>query len=228
MKRAYFPIAALVVASLAGLWTLNACARDSADAAAALDKWQAGSNYALLPSPQPTQAKPGKVEVDEVFWYGCGHCYALDPMLESWKLNKPDFVEFVRIPVMWGPVHQQHAKIYYTLQALNRPDLHAKVFDAIHKDHNLLAAEDEAQARALHLAFFKDHGVTEKDFTAAYDSMTVAANLERAREATYRYNVTSVPQMIVNGKYMTDVSMAGGQGPLLNLVNDLATSEKKR
>jgi protein dithiol oxidoreductase (disulfide-forming) len=228
MKRAYFPIAALVVASLAGLWTLNACARDSTDAAAALEKWQAGSNYALLPSPQPTNAKPGKVEVDEVFWYGCGHCYALDPMLEAWKLKKPDFIEFVRIPVMWGPLHQQHAKIYYTLQALNRLDLHAKVFDAIHKDHNLLAAEDEAQARAMVLAFFKDHGVTEKDFNAAYDSMTVATNLQRAQEATFRFNVTSVPQMIVNGKYMTDVSMAGGQGPLLNLVNDLATSEKKR
>ena len=58
--------------------------------------------------------------------------------------------------------------------------------------------------------------------------MTVAANLQRAQEATYRYNVTSVPLMIVNGKFMTDVSMAGGQGPLLNLVNDLAASEKKR
>ena len=73
----------------------------------------------------------GKVQVNEVFWYGCGHCYALDPALENWKTSKPDYIEFVRTPVMWGPVHRQHAKIFYTLQALNRADLHAVVFDAI-------------------------------------------------------------------------------------------------
>ena len=59
-------------------------------------------------------------------------------MLESWKPSKPDYIEFVRVPVMWGPVHQQHAKLFYTLQALNRPDLHTKVFDAIHQGRNML------------------------------------------------------------------------------------------
>lgn len=224
MRRAYLPIAALVVASLTAL---NACAQ-AGDPAAALAKWQAGSNYTQLPAAQLTYVAAGKVEVNEVFWYGCGHCYALDPVLESWNRGKPAFIEFVRTPVMWGPVHQQHARIYYTLQALNRPDLHAKVFEAIHKDHNLLAAEDQAQAREIVIRFFKDHGVTEKDFAAAYDSSAVADNMKRAQDATYRYGVTSVPQIFVNGKYMTDVSMAGGQTQLINLVTDLATSEQKR
>ena len=191
-------------------------------------KWNAGTNYTALPSPQPTNVKPGKVEVNEFFWYGCSHCYALDPTLESWKQNKPAYIEFARVPVTWGPMHQQHAKLFYTLQALKRADLHAKVFDAIHKDHNMLAANTDAEARAMHLAFFEANGVSAKDFNAAYDSMGVATSLQRAQEATYRYGVSSVPLMSVNGKYMTDVTMAGGAGPLINLVNDLAASEKKR
>jgi len=237
MKRAYSITAAIVVAALGGAWVLNACARESSEplrlaaaesAAKALEKWHIGSNYTLLPSPQPTNAKPGRVEVNEIFWYGCSHCFALDPVLESWKQTKPAFIDFVRIPVMWGPVHQQHAKIYYTLQALNRPDLHSKVFEAIHREHNLLAAQTDAEARALHLAFFKAQGISEQDFNAAYDSMSVATNLQRAQEATFRYGVSSVPLMIVNGKYTTDVGMAGDPGKLMNLVDDLAASEKKR
>jgi thiol:disulfide interchange protein DsbA len=240
MKRATSISATLAAASLGSAWALSACAREpappaptlrvaAADAApASIGSWAIGTNYTVLPSPQPTSAKPGKVEVDEAFWYGCGHCYALDPTLESWKQNKPAFIEFVRIPVMWGPVHQQHAKLYYTLQELKRPDLHVKVFDAIHKDHNILAAQNEVEARALHLAFFKAQGISEKDFNAAYDSMTVATNLQRAQEITYRYGVSSVPLIIVSGKYMTDVGMAGDGDKLMTLINDLASSEKQR
>jgi thiol:disulfide interchange protein DsbA len=92
----------------------------------------------------------------------------------------------------------------------------------------MLAAQTDEEARALHLAFFKAQGISEKDFNAAYDSMTVATNLQRAQEVTYRYGVSSVPLMIVNGKYTTDVSMAGDAGKLVSLVDDLAASEKKR
>jgi protein dithiol oxidoreductase (disulfide-forming) len=231
MKRAFSITAAIVVATLGCAWGLNACAREPAAATAAnpLASWQPGLNYATLPSPQPTGAKPGRVEIDEVFWYGCGHCYALDPTLEKWKQAKPAYVDFVRIPVMWaGLPQQQHAKLYYTLQELKRLDLHSKVFDTIHKDRNLLAAPTEADARALQLAFCKAQGITEQAFNAAYDSPAVAANLKRAEEATYRYGVASVPLMIVAGKYTTDVSMAGDPDKLVRLVNDLAASEKKR
>ena len=238
MSRAYSTTTALVVATLGCVWTLAACARDAEPAPIrvaaanapppAIAQARPGTNYTLLAAPQPTGVAKGKVEVAEVFWYACGHCYALDPTLESWKQEKPAYVEFVRIPVMWGPVQKQHAKIYYTLLALGRPDLHAKVFDAIHIDHNPLAAQEDADARVLHLAFFKANGVSEKDFNNAYDSMSVATNLQRAQDATYRYAVASVPLMIVNGKYSTDVSMAGGTGELMAIVNDLAASEQRR
>src|SRR5512139_3508552 len=93
-----------------------------AKAADPLSKWRAGKNYRLVENPQPPTVAAGKVEVSEVFWYGCSHCFALDPVLENWQTKKPAFIEFVRVPVIWGPVHRQHAKLYYTLQALHRLD----------------------------------------------------------------------------------------------------------
>jgi protein dithiol oxidoreductase (disulfide-forming) len=226
---------AFIAALLAGLWAVNAGARTpeaassaSVTAVAALAQWKAGTNYQLLAAPQPTSVPAGKIEVNEIFWYGCGHCYALDPTLESWRAGKPDFIEFVRIPVIWGQAHRQHAKLYYTLQALHRPELHSKVFDAIHRDGIMLAARDDLEARAQHRAFLAAEGVSEKDFDAAYDSMSVASNVLRAEDLTKKYAVGNVPVMIVNGRYSTSVSEAGGATQLLSLINDLAASEKNR
>ena len=220
-------LAALVVASLA--WNTGArAAETAASATAALAKWKAGTNYKLVANPQPTGVPAGKVEVSEVFWYGCGHCYALDPELETWKKTMAPYVEFVRVPVIWGPQHRQHAKIYYTLLALRRPDLHAKVFDAIHQENLQLTGRSEEQARSIHMAFFIREGVSEKDFNAAYDSMSVAANIMRAENLTKNLQVSTVPVMYVNGKFSTSVDEAGGTPQMLALVNDLAASEKNR
>ena len=242
MTRAY-----ILASALAGILSLQACARAAEPAAnvsaaatapvqaaqapansAAIGEWRAGTNYTLLVQPQPPDVGAGRVEVDEVFWYGCGHCYALDPALETWKASKPAFIEFVRIPVVWGPTHRQHAKLYYTIQALGRADLHARIFDAIHRDGKQLAAQRDEDARAMQLEFLKDNGVTEKDFNAAYDSMSVETNVRRAEQLTQQYAVASVPLIIVNGKYSTGVGPAGGPSQLLTLINDLAASEKGR
>jgi thiol:disulfide interchange protein DsbA len=215
---------ALVASALLSFVSLVACARDGAVPA----KWQAGTHYTPLAAPQPTAAAKGKVEVLEVFWYGCGHCFVLDPALESWNASKPEYVEFTRLPVIWGPAHAQHAKLYYTLRALKRDDLHAKVFAAIHEGGQMLASQDEVAARDMQRKFLVAHGVTEKDFDAAYDSMTVATQLRRAENLTRAYQVASVPLIIVNGKYSTGVTQAGGTPLLMNLINDLAASEKGR
>jgi thiol:disulfide interchange protein DsbA len=238
MNRGLLIACALTAAAAAAMVSVRACAEQPAKAAkpasaspapaaASLSQWQEGTNYTVLPNP-PAPPVQGKVLVNEIFWYGCGHCYALDPLLESWKLKKPDYVDFVRIPVIWGPVHRQHARLYYTIQALGRGDLHSSVFDAIHMTGNLLAGRTDEEARALQLAFLKEHGVTEKAFNDAYDSPQVAANLQRAEELTKTYLIGAVPTMIVNGKYSTGVSQAGGSGALLTLVDDLAASERQR
>ena len=191
-------------------------------------KWKAGTHYTPLVPAQPTSVAPGKVEVVEVFWYGCGHCYALEPFMASWLKNKPEYVEFVRVPVMWGPVHRAHARLFYILQSLNRSDLHQKVFDTIHKEQRMLVANDEPTTRKMQLDFAKENGISADDFNKAWDSFSVSSNLQRAEQLTQRYRVEGVPLVVVNGKYTTDVGHAGGPGELLSLINDLAASEKRR
>src|SRR6266850_8108527 len=116
-------------------------------------RWKAGQNYEPLVPAQPTSVAPGKVEVVEVFWLGCPHCSALEPYLQSWLKSKPDYIEFVRVPVMWGPVHRAHARLFYTLQALGRADLLAKTFDTIQQQHRLLVANSEDETFKLQQAF---------------------------------------------------------------------------
>ena len=192
-------------------------------------KWVPGKNYLPIVPAQPTNSPPGKVEVVEVFWYGCGHCYALDPYLESWKQNKPAYVEFVRVPVMWGPAHKAHAHLFYTLQALGRDkELHTKVFDAVQRGGKTLLGTDEAGNFKAQLEFAMANGISEKDFTSAYNSFSVNSALQRAEQLTRRYRVEGVPLMVVNGKYSTDVGQAGGQSQLISLISDLAAAEKRR
>ncbi|HEX7416861.1 MAG TPA: thiol:disulfide interchange protein DsbA/DsbL [Steroidobacteraceae bacterium] len=190
--------------------------------------WVAGRNYDPLVPAQPTDVAAGKVEVVEVFWYACGHCYALDPFLESWRKNKAAYIEFVRVPVMWGPVQKAHARLFYTLQVLGVEDrLHSKVFDEIHQRGNNLVGADDAQTLQVQLAFAKSNGITEADFMKAYNSFTVNSDLQRAEQLTARYHVSGVPLMVIAGKYTTDVGKAGSADELIKLVDDLAASEKR-
>jgi thiol:disulfide interchange protein DsbA len=189
-------------------------------------RWKAGLNYDPLVPSQPTSVSPGKVEVVEVFWLGCPHCYALEPYLQSWLKSKPDYIEFVRVPVMWGPVHRAHAKLFYTLMALNRQDLLAKAFDTIQQQHEMLVASTEDDTLKAQLAFATANGIPADKFTAAYNSFSVATNLQRAEGLTQRYHVEGVPLVVIDGKYTTDVAKAGNQANLIQLINDLAAAER--
>ena len=192
-------------------------------------KWQVGKNYQTIVPAQPTSVGPGRVEIVEMFWYGCGHCYELDPFLESWKKNKAAYIDFVRVPVTWGPVHRSHARLFYTLQALGQGDaLHTKVFDAIHRGGKTLVGNDEDSTFKEQMAWAKSNGITEQKFKDAYNSFGVNSAMQRAEQLTRRYRVEGVPMLVVNGKYSTDVGSAGGQSQLLALLNDLAVSEKRR
>jgi protein dithiol oxidoreductase (disulfide-forming) len=176
---------------------------------------------------QPTGAPAGKVEVMEIFWYACPHCFALEPYLTSWRKSKPEYVQFVRVPVMWGPVHRAHARLYYTLQALGRGDLDDKVFDTIHNGHNLLVGNSDEETLSLQTEFAKAQGIDPQAFRKAYDSFGVNTNLQRAEEITLRYHVEGVPLIVINGKYTTDVGKAGSHERLIALIDDLAASEHR-
>lgn len=191
-------------------------------------RWQAGRNYDVLVPAQPTNAAPGKVEVVEVFWYGCSHCYELEPFIDSWKKNKPANIELVRLPVTWNPPARLHARLYYTLLALKREDLHTRVFDSVFRKNNPLIGRDEASTLELQVEWAKENGIDAASYTDAFNSMWVSTKLRQADELVQRYRVEGTPYVIVNGKYTTDVAKAGGQRELIALINDLAAAETRR
>jgi protein dithiol oxidoreductase (disulfide-forming) len=197
-------------------------------------KWKAGINYRPIVPAQSTDSSPGRIEVIEVFWYACPHCYAIEPYLNSWLKTKPANVDFVRVPAMWQEVHRAHARLFYTLQALGKEDaLHAKVLAAIFEQKNqLFVPGDAAATQAEQVAFAKANGISEADFLKAYNSFSVQNSLQKADEIQTRYLVDTVPRFIVNGKYSTDVAMASGgkqegaEDKLFALLDDLVASEK--
>jgi protein dithiol oxidoreductase (disulfide-forming) len=196
-------------------------------------KWRAGTSYVPIVPAMPTSVDAGKVEVLEMFAYGCPHCAALEPYFESWLKNKPAYIVFERLPA-WG---REEARLYYTIEALGRRELHRKVFEAIHpqpnvKRYELLFARNDADTIALQRKFFTANGVSAGDFDKALNSFSMETRLKRSNDLLKRYGahyeVGSVPSVVVNGKYMTDVGRAGGPSQLLQLINDLAASEQRR
>jgi thiol:disulfide interchange protein DsbA len=183
-------------------------------------RFQLGKHYNRLSPTQPTSSAPDKVEVAEVFWYGCPHCFAFDPYLKSWIAKKPEYVSFVRVPTLWSPVAKIHARAFYTEEALGKTaEMHEALFREIHDKQNLLDTEDKLQA------FFGRFGVDAATFKTNFDSFAVHAKMQRADELNRRYKIESVPTIVVNGKYTTDVGMAGGNDELFALIGELAASE---
>jgi protein dithiol oxidoreductase (disulfide-forming) len=197
------------------------------DAQLPAGRWKPGVNYDPVVPGQPTSVAPGKVEVLEVLWLGCPHCYALEPGVKAWLKTKPAYVEFVPVPVIWGPVHHAHARLFCTLKALGRPDLIDKAFDTVQREHNPLIGSTDEESLKIEQAWAAQRGVSAADFASAYNSLAVNTDLARAEELTQRYRVQSVPLMIVNGKYTTEVSKAGNPANLFQLIDDLAASEHR-
>jgi protein dithiol oxidoreductase (disulfide-forming) len=190
-------------------------------------KWQAGVNYDVLVPAQPTSVEPGKVEVVEVFWLACPHCYGLEPYIKAWQKTKPAWIQFARVPVIWQPVHRAHARLYYALDALGRQDLISKAMDTINQQHNMLAGSSEDESFKAQESFATHNGISAEDFARAYNSFTVNSNMQRAEQLTQRYRVEGVPFVIVNGKYTTDVLKAGSEQKLIELIGDLAAAEHR-
>ncbi len=156
--------------------------------------FQEGKDYARLPTPVPP-ATPDKVEVVEMFWYGCPHCQDLEPVAQEWLKRKPENVVFIRIPVAFGANWEPGARAYYAAEALGVLDkLHQSLFDAFHQRRKL-NTEDELAA------FFAEHGIDQDAFRKAYRSFQTETQLRRGNQLAQRYGVKGVPAVIVNGKY---------------------------
>lgn len=171
--------------------------------------------YRTLPVRQPVQAPEGKVEVREFFWYGCPHCYALEPRIEAWLQRKPDNVQFVRTPATGGR-WLVHAQAYYAFQALDATGrTHAALFRAIHEQNRRL---DSLPALA---DFAAEQGVDPDKFRQAFNSFGVRTQVERAKQINAAFQVTSVPMFAVDGKYVTSAAMTRGEQRLFAVLEEL-------
>jgi thiol:disulfide interchange protein DsbA len=189
--------------------------------ASATVELQPGVNYKLLQPAQPTSVEPGKVEVVEVFWYACGHCFMLEPKLEGWEhAGKPAYVDLVRVPAMWNSTLKTHARLFYTMQLLGKQKLHPEIWREINLKGNRLDTPEAIEA------FFTSRGVNKTDFQKAFQGFAIDSKLMRAEDLNRRYKITGTPTIVVNGKYVTDVAMAGGEDKLFEVINALAAKEK--
>jgi thiol:disulfide interchange protein DsbA len=220
-----------LLAAVASTMAATTPTASAATPAAGPTLWQEGVNYTRLVPGQPTSVAAGQVEVLEFFWYGCPHCYAIDPLVESWKKTKPGFVSFSRVPVMWSEGHRSTARLYYTLESMGKLDqMHSEVFKEIHVNGDPLIAtdpNDTAGAERIQAAFLKKSGISEDAFKKAYHSFAVETALQRADQLVLRYRIEGVPTFVVNGKFVADVRSAGSPERLLSLVDDLAAQEHK-
>jgi thiol:disulfide interchange protein DsbA len=166
-------------------------------------------------NPQPVETG-NKIEVREFFWYGCPHCFSLEPSIERWHKTMPKNVQFVRTPAVFNAQWAVHARAYYAFETLGITEkMHAPLFQAIHVDkRRLFDAESIA-------TFVAEKGGDRKAFLDAYNSFGMQANLNRATQAGRAYNIESVPTLIVDGKYMTNANIAGGFDRAMQVVNFL-------
>lgn len=204
-------------------------AQADTSAAATNSKFKEGTHYTKLVPTQPTVGGADKIEVAEIFWYGCAHCYDFETYITRWLETKPANVRFVRIPAVWNPLVKLHAQLYYTEEVLanngkiaDPEQFRAAVFAEYHRRRNRLASVDAIQA------LFEKHGVSAEDFTSTWSSFEVSQKLRVAQDLARRYSISAVPAVVVNGKYRTGAGEAGGYPPLMELIDELVQSESTR
>ena len=177
----------------------------------------AGKDYTVLPNPVAVE-KPGKIEVREFFWYGCPHCFTLEPHMQAWLKQMPKDVRFVRTPASMNPLWEQGARAYYVSEALGvRQKTHLPLFHAIHANgQNIL--EQAAFAK-----FFTQFGIPEAKFNSTYKSFPISSKIAQSQDLAKRYQLTGVPAVTVNGKYV----IQGEDGKVTQVLNYLIEQERK-
>jgi thiol:disulfide interchange protein DsbA len=200
---------ALVAASLFGI-----------TAQAADEPLEAGKQYVELSSAVPV-SEPGKIEVVELFWYGCPHCYAFEPTINPWIEKLPADVHFVRIPAMFGGIWDVHGQMFVTLEAMGvEHKVHTAVFEAIHKEHKMFKTPEEMAD------FLATQGVDKAKFLETYNSFAVAGMVKKDKALAQAYQISGVPTMVVNGKYRFDLGTAGGPEAALKVADQLIAKER--
>jgi len=192
-------------------------------AVAAKPQYVEGQHYFEIFPEMQTDAPDGKVEVVELLWIGCPHCFALEPTMEEYMKEHPDYVAFKQVPAMLNPRWAGDARSFYMADLLD-PDgekkLIAKLFQAIHVQKRARMADPEVVKR-----FLMEQGISEADYDNAAGSMELNTRLQRARQISADSQAQSVPTVIINGKYRTSPYAAGNEKKLVEIINMLTKRE---
>ena len=202
-----------------------------AETPAAQREWQfkEGEHYVRMVPTQPTVGGADKIEVSEFFWYGCPHCYDLEPYINEWAEKKDPNVRFVRIPASWNALVRLHAQLYYTEEVLvrngvitNPGEFRDTVFQEYHRRGNRMTSEAAIQK------VFARFGVNEDQFQSTWNSFEVNQKMRVADDLARRYSITSVHAVVVNGKYRSGAAEAGSYPKLMELIDELVVRESLR
>ena len=177
----------------------------------------AGTDYKVLDNPGKVEV-PGKIEVREFFWYGCPHCFILEPHMQNWLKKMPKDVNFVRTPAAMNPVWEQNARGYYVSEALGvRKRSHLPLFHAIHEGNQQIF-DQASQAK-----FFVKYGIPEAKFNSMYNSFAITSKVAQAKKLAQQYQLSGVPAVVVNGKYVVQ----GQDAKVTDVVSYLVEKERK-
>jgi thiol:disulfide interchange protein DsbA len=179
-----------------------------------------GTHYERLPEPVRT-ADPARIEVVELFWYGCSHCFHFEPLLAKWEPTLAKDVDFHRSPAMWNKLMAVHAQAFYAAEALGVLNkLNQPLFEALNVQRKRLESEDEIAE------LFVANGVTDADFRKAFNSFGVQSKVKQADARQRSYKTTGTPEMIVNGKFRVSARLAGSPEAMLKVVDFLLAKER--
>ena len=196
-----------------------ACAIGLANTGAQAANYVAGKDYRVLDNPETISGNA--IIVREFFWYGCPHCYSLNPHMEKWAQTKDKDVAFLKTPAALNPVWEASARGFYAAQLLGYEDkTHDALFNAIHKDGKKLF--DQASLSK----WYGSQGVDQKKFNSLYNSFAVGTKIGRSQAGAKRYQLSGVPAVVVQGKYVVtgeDAKVA----KVVDFLVDKARAEKK-
>ena len=213
----------ILISSLLVLALFSCSSEDTAQVQTSLsnEKYTQGVHYELIDNPT-TVRDPSKVEVIEVFWFGCNHCYALEPYLARWKKEMPEYVSFSKSPATWNEMLKTHARMYYTAKALGiEQQFIPAAFNTIQNERRMLTGNTELEY------FFMGFDIEREKYKSVNKSFGVSNAVDQADKRMKQWEITGVPVIIVNGKYRVGASRAVGTDGLFDVVDFLVEKEKR-
>ncbi|MEG3593143.1 MAG: thiol:disulfide interchange protein DsbA/DsbL [Pseudomonadota bacterium] len=185
------------------------------------NEFQEGVHYQTLAKPVVT-SDPEKIEVVELFWYGCPHCDSLDPALKVWVNRLPADVSFVRIPVVFGRSWEMHARMFWVAKNIGLLEtIHEPLFNAIHREGQRLQRVDDV------VAFFERFGADPAIVKRELGSFATESALRLADARTRAYGIRGVPAFVVDGRHVTGIAQAGGENQLFDLLDELIKNSRQ-